>query len=78
MTLELKALKRKRAGKKSLVSQKIDQIGELISGHSSTTRITDVKDKLNKVLAGIMEVHEEMVGLLDERNQVKLRDGKKT
>lgn len=37
-----------------------------------------MKDKLNKVLAGIMEVHEEMIRLLDERNQVKLRDGKKT
>ena len=37
-----------------------------------------MKDKLNKVLAGIMEVHEEMITLLDERNQVKSRDGKKT
>lgn len=37
-----------------------------------------MKDKLNKVLAEIMEVHEEMIRLLDERNQVKLRDGKKT
>lgn len=33
--LDLKALKRKREGKKALITRKINQIGELISGRGS-------------------------------------------
>ena len=68
-TLQLKALKRKKAGGKTLITQKINQIGELISGRGSRTKITYLRDKLNEALAGTIKVHEEMMKLLDESNQ---------
>ena len=41
----------------------------MISGHGSRTKINYLKDKLNKILAGTIEVHEQMMKLLDESNQ---------
>ena len=65
----MKVLKRKRAWKKALILPKINQIGELISGRSSRIKITYLKDKLNEVVPGTIEVQEEMMKLFDEIKQ---------
>ena len=71
----MKALKRKRAWNKALSTLEINQIKELIAGYSSRTKMTYLKEKLNEAIAGTIEVHEEMMKLLDESKQSK--DGRR-
>ena len=46
----MKALKRKRVGKKALITRKMIQTGELVSGRGSRTKLTYLKDKLSEVI----------------------------
>ena len=46
----------------------------MTSGHCSMTKVTYLKDKLNEVPAETIEVHEQMMKLIDESIQSESED----
>ena len=58
---------------KALIIWKTKKMREMISDHDNRTKITYLKDKL----AEPIEVHEQMMKLLDESNQAENNDLKR-
>ena len=68
-------LKRKRAGKKGLITRKIKQIQELISENGSRTKISYLKGRLNEVLQEATRIHEHIMELSDGTTKFSEDDG---
>ena len=68
---QITVLKRKRTGKKMLITKKINQINELVQQRSSRTKISYLRDSLNQVYADLIKENEEFMNLnpcIDEEN----------
>ena len=67
-SLPLSHVKRRRGGKKSAITRKINEIASLISERGSRTKIRYLREILQKNLKEAIVLHEELMLLLDEND----------
>ena len=65
----IKTLRRRRAGKKKLIKKMIQRIKTLITERESQTKIKFLQETLLETKSEVLDIHEELKGLLQEDEQ---------
>ena len=65
----IKTLRRKRAGKKGLITKKIQQIKALITERGSRTKIKFLQEIILQAKSQVLDIHEELMSPLQEDDE---------